>query len=94
MRNLVYILIIVFTILACHSKNSNSRDAVYKIPLDSAGIAFKAHHDSVEKALDTLDFWGRVDLLTAEGNYILVRGADRDYDTIIDHFRYRFTTEE
>ena len=35
-----------------------------------------------------------LDSLTAEGEYCLVRGAERNLDTIIDHIHYIFTTEE
>lgn len=93
MKKLVYMLIVILTILGCRNRGS-SKDTTTKASLDSAGMAFLTHQDSIEAMLDTMDFWERVDLMTAEGEYILVRGADRNYDTIIDHFRYRFTTEE
>lgn len=35
-----------------------------------------------------------LDSLTKEGEYVLVRGSDRNYDTIIDHVRYRHITDE
>lgn len=35
-----------------------------------------------------------LDSLTELGEYILVRGSDRNFDTIIDHVRYRHITEE
>lgn len=40
------------------------------------------------------DVYKRLDSLTAQGEYILQRGADRNYDTIIDHVHYIYTTEE
>lgn len=95
MKKLVYILIIMFTMLACNSKNSNNGAAVNKVPLDSAGKAFILHQDSLKAVLDTVsdpDTW--FDVMNGEGYYILVRGAERNYDTIIDHIHYVYTTEE
>ena len=49
------------------------------------GQSYFEYIDSINKELDSL---------TALGEYILVRGSDRNYDTIIDHVRYIYTTEE
>lgn len=35
-----------------------------------------------------------LDSMTKEGEYVLVRGSDRNYDTIIDHVRYKHITDE
>lgn len=35
-----------------------------------------------------------LDSMTKEGEYVLVRGSDRNYDTIIDHVRYKYITDE
>lgn len=58
-----------------------------------------AHDDSLEhpekydnRTMDELN--EELDSLTAQGEYILVRGSDRNYDTIINHVHYIYTTEE
>ena len=40
------------------------------------------------------DLNASLDSMTAEVEYILVRGEDCEKDTIIDHVRYIFTKEE
>lgn len=35
-----------------------------------------------------------LDSLNALGEYCLVRGSDREYDTIIDHIRYKYVKDE
>lgn len=56
---------------------------------DSSDSSDKSENIQTEKELDSM-----LDSLTAEGEYCLVRGSDREYDTIIDHIRYRYVKEE
>lgn len=35
-----------------------------------------------------------LDSMTKAGEYVLVRGSDRNYDTIIGHVRYKHITDE
>ena len=46
--------------------------------------------DQTEQLLE-LDVW--LDSMNIEGEYCLVRGSDREYDTIIDHIKYKYVKE-
>ena len=35
-----------------------------------------------------------LDSLTAQGEYMLVRGSDREYETIVGHIRYIYVKDE
>lgn len=74
------IAVLLFVMVGCgESKKKDNKVVVKKMQ------SYFEYIDSINKILDSL---------TAEGCYILVRGSDRDYDTIIDHVRYIYTTDE
>lgn len=91
MRKILFV-VGLSVLIGCHSGNRSYRgDRGYSE--DSINV------DSVDT--DTsgsislyYDVYKRLDSLTAQGEYILQRGAERNYDTIIDHVHYIYTTEE
>lgn len=49
------------------------------------GITYDEYMRRLNKELDSM---------TKAGDYFIIRGADRNYDTIIEHVRYRCITDE
>ena len=91
MRKILLIIGLVL-LVGCYSGNrsyssdrSNSEDSISEDSVDT---------DTSGSISLYYDVYKRLDSLTAQGEYILQRGADRNYDTIIDHVHYIFTTEE
>lgn len=87
MRKILLIIGMMLLIIGCNrgyrSNGSQSADSVNVDSVDTSG-SISLYYD-VYKCLDSL---------TAQGEYILQRGADRNYDTIIDHVHYIYTTEK
>lgn len=74
----------------------------YSEPVRNAMKAFNRKFENwVQEVIDYEDTQGWIDETPeeweakqdAEGRYIEIRGAERDLDTVINHMRYRFTTE-
>ena len=49
--------------------------------------------DRKDLSITKEDLDRELDSLTAEGEYCLIRGSDREYDTIIDHIRYKYVKD-
>ena len=81
MKQIILLILLSFVLLVgCgESKKDNNKVVQHKKQ------SYKEYVDSINRELDSL---------TAEGCYILVRGSDRNYDTIIDHVHYIYTTDE
>jgi hypothetical protein len=80
-HQIITLLLLVVTIIACSTTTTKKENKVVVKKKQS----YFEYIDSLNKELDSL---------TALGEYILVRGSDRNYDTIIDHVRYIYTTDE
>lgn len=91
-------ILIIFLILFSFGCTNNKYKVVYSPSFKDDPVKLEiARKDSMEhpeKYLSTEDLEKRLDSMTAQGEYILVRGSKRNYDTIIDHVRYIYTTEE
>lgn len=93
-------LILFFILILAISCTDNKYKVVYSPSFKDDPVRLKvAHNDSMmhPERYDTTTMEERdkiMDSLTALGCYILVRGSDRNYDTIIDHTHYIYTTEE
>lgn len=94
MRKILFI-VGLSVLVGCHSGNRSyrgdsgySKDSVNVDSVDtdtSGSISLYYTLDDINRHLDSLN---------AKGEYILQRGADRNYDTIIDHVHYIYTTEK
>ena len=82
MKNLVFVLMVIISLGSCGKKTTVNkqfyRDTVKEHTMYRS-------MEEINKELDSLN---------AHGEYLLIRGAERDYDTIIDHIHYIYTTEE
>lgn len=86
-------LLLLFTILiivGCTSEPKVKYSPSFKD--DPVNKSFKSWDRFENMSMEELD--RELDSLNAKGEYCLVRGADRDLDTVIDHVHYIFTTEE
>lgn len=68
------------------SEDSNlyEGDVIFRDCKDK-GITYQEYMQQIDKSLDSM---------TKNGEYILVRGSNRNYDTIIDHIRYKYVTKK
>lgn len=80
-------------IVGCHSGNrSYSNDRGYS--KDSVNVDSADTSESISLYYTLDDMNRQLDSLNAKGCGIIQRGADRNYDTIIDHVHYIYITEE
>lgn len=71
------------------SSGKQSEDSISKDSVDtdtSGSISLYHTPEETKRFLDSMNATG--------GGYVLERGADRNYDTIIDHIHYIYTTEK
>lgn len=52
---------------------------------EEEGITYDEYISRLNKELDSM---------TKAGDYFIIRGSDRNFDTIIEHVRYRYITDE
>ena len=92
----VYIIISTLIALLLFGCSSKPKVVYASEPVDSAmqeyiyGLFYKKGYNI--RSLDDIN--RELDSMTAAGQALIIRGSDREYDTIIDHVRYRFIKEE
>ena len=92
MRKILFI-VGLSVLVGCHSGNRSYRgDSGYS--KDSVSVDSVDTSESISLYYTLDDMNRQLDSLNAQGEYILQRGADRNYDTIIDHVHYIYTTEK
>lgn len=48
----------------------------------------------ISEDYNTKEYNDYIDSLTEAGYYVLIRGADRNYDTIVDNIRYKYIIDK
>lgn len=92
MRKILFI-VGLSVLVGCHSGNRSYRgDSGYSE--DSVSVDSVDASESISLYYTLDDMNRQLDSLNAKGYGILQRGADRNYDTIIDHVHYIYTTEK
>lgn len=96
MRKILIILGLVLFAGCSHKKSSptpEKEDTTF-LDEDIDVIDLKCRQDDIthDEYMRRLNAY--LDSMTREGEYVLVRGSDRNYDTIIEHVRYRHITDE
>lgn len=94
MRKILFLFGLI-PLMGCKSKTVNSTpqkedttfyegDVIFR-ECEEEGITYDEYISRLNKELDSM---------TKAGDYFIIRGADRNYDTIIEHVRYRCITDE
>lgn len=90
------VLVILLGVFGCGSREYKKVSYSPSFKEDPVRIEF-AQRDSFlhsDKYRTQEELERELDSMTAAGAGIIVRGSDRRYDTIIDHVRYIYITEE
>ena len=104
MKKILVLILLTTTLLGCKKQqssqtvsmtNEEQQDTIVidpYVPLDGEStIDYMCRIESnVQLTLEEAAHW---DSLNSDGGYLLVRGAERDLDTIVNHIRMIFTTE-
>lgn len=94
MRKILFLFGLVL-LMGCSHKKVKSAPKKEDTTLYEGDVIFR---DCEEEGITYDEYMRRLtrelDSLTKEGEYVLVRGSDRNYDTIIDHVRYKHITDK
>lgn len=78
MKKIVLIVVLMMGLAGCSQRDGKLSESSHKNPDQMSLNELNAYFDS----------------LNAEGFACIVKGSDREYDTIIDHIKYRYIKDE
>jgi hypothetical protein len=91
----ILVLILVIGVCCCNNRADNKstdgveKDSVEKDTLSTIEFMCRdAMHDTLTE--EEAAHW---DSMNANGGFLLIRGAERNLDTIVNHYHFVFTTE-
>lgn len=94
MKKILFLFGLVLLAGCCHKKVKSTPekedttfyegDVIFR-ECEEEGITYDEYMRRLNKELDSM---------TKAGDYFIIRGSDRNFDTIIEHVRYRYITDK
>jgi hypothetical protein len=84
MKKFIYLSIVILTGCSASTKQNNT---------ETSSVIERVCNDAASDSL-SLEEIAKWDSLNSKGEYLLVRGAERNLDTVVNHLHLIFTTEK
>jgi hypothetical protein len=91
MKKLVVILILSISMIGCSGNKTSQSNTEDSVTVSEPVIEKMCKEFSKDKL--TPEEIAKWDSMNADGGYLLIRGAERNLDTVVNHIRLIFITE-
>ena len=91
MKKLVIVLVLSISIIGCSGNKTPQSDTEDSVTVSEPVIEKMCKEFSEDKL--TPEEIAKWDSMNDEGGYLLIRGAERNLDTVVNHIRLIFITE-